>query len=541
MTSESWLQTGPGAIGARWFWPEQPVGPDAMGVLIVPSIVHEEQTTAVGLVALAGELAAAGLPALMIDLGGTAQGWGTLGTEDVGPGWDHDVRAAVRHMRERGLHHIAVVGVRMGALIAAHALADDPVDLMVLWSPVLSGRRFVRELQVLQVSAPAAAVDALPGITVAGFTLPPALVEHLRGLDAAKLDGKPAGRLCVVDSQDRLDALDLDHPLLDPVPVERLVASDTDAWLFTAADTFAAPFADLPRVCRSIAAVAEQLRTTVDTGAGPQTPDLAEHRTQEFQHDGVMIRETFVEFEGLRGILSEPVVPSPGATAMVAVTTVGPGRIFVDLARREAALGRACLRFETAGFGTSARRPDDAWADFYHPTAQYDIARAVDVMVAAGHERVAVVGFCAGAWSAFQMPPRPEVTAIVAVNAQLFIRTRLLHRQYWPGQTASRRVLSRIGQDRRVRQVVKKLERENPVPSPVIRWLGRHVESGCRVTLMFSDDDLGLTYYRRRALRPFGLRAARRRPTVIEYPGLGHLPSGTARERLLADIHDHTV
>ena len=82
-----------------------------------------------------------------------------------------------------------------------------------------------------------------------------------------------------------------------------------------------------------------------------------------------------------------------------------------------------------------------------------------------------------------------------------------------------------------------KLEREHPLPSPAIRRVGRHAEAGTAVTLVFAEGDLGQVYFDRRAHRPGGLRAPQRRPEVRVYPGLGHLPSGDARERMLADIH----
>lgn len=546
-----WLPTGVGATGASWFWPDGRAADlrrdvEPIGVLIVPGITHEEQTMAVGLVALARELADSGMPTLLIDLAGTAHGTGDLSDPDIGHRWDDDVRSAVRHMRDSGIRHVVVVGVRLGALVAAHATVDDPVDLMVMWAPVLSGRRYVREMQMMQASATETVRATLPGITVAGFNLPPALVDHLRQLDAAKLDGKPASRLCIVDSAERLDALDAEHPLVAAVPVDRVQVVDTDQWLFTSAEDHPAPFADIATVRDRIDALAPRVR---EAGACvPAQPDLGDRRTNEFDHDGAPICEERVRFGhemfgdagSLSGIQSGPAdgFHDPGRTpAYVAVTGVGPGRIFVDFARREAAAGRVCLRFELSGFGTSTRRPHGGWADFYQPTAQADIAAAVDVLVAAGHSEVHVVGFCAGAWSAIQMTPRPSVAGIVAINPQLVVRTRLLHRRPWPDLSMRRRALARIAQIDVVRRAVEKAEREWPVPSPALRWVGRHSAAGTAVRLMFADDDLGRTYFDSRARRPFGIGRRGRRLELHVYDDLGHLPSGEVRDRMLADIH----
>jgi len=425
------------------------------------------------------------------------------------------------------------------------------VALLVLWAPVLSGRRFTRELQMMQAAASdIVAADPLPGITVAGYNVPPSLVSYLKGLDAAKLDGKPAGRLCLVDSVERLRSVDADHPLLASVPLDRLAADDTEHWLFTAADDYAAPFASIPRVRRKVASVLREMVATHDASAGPSAigtsapSDLGAGRSQVFEHNGVQIRETFVTLgpiDGgghLRGVLSEPVEAVEGGHAFVAVTTVGPGRIFVDFARREAARGRTCLRFELAGFGASSHRPHGAWADYYHPTAQRDLETAVDHVVGLGFPAVTIIGFCAGAWTAFQMPPRPEVTGIVAVNVQLQIRTRFLHRRTWPTLSRREALLATVSQHPQVQRVLQRVERDNPVPSPAVRWLRRHLHAGTAVTLMFAEGDLGEGYFRARGHRLFGLSHRGPQPDVRVYAGLGHLPSGEARVAMLDDIHD---
>jgi len=559
-----WLPSGDGDAAATWYRPVAADGtiaaPDAAdtAVVVVGGIVHEDQTMAVGLVALARELAGHGVPALTFDLAGTAQGRGDLDAPDIGVRWSEDVRAAVRHVRESGIGHVVVVGVRLGALLAAHATVDDPVDELVMWAPVMSGRRYVRELRIMAaaVAEQGATVEPDPaddgGTTVAGFRLPGTLTAHLATLDAAKLDGKPASRISVFDDEARLAEIDPEHPLLAAVPVARVVTTSTERWLFTAADAFPAPFEDLATVRRHVVRAAAAHRAATPDGAAPLSADLASStstststspaRSHVTEHDGVAIRETLVAFERadggvLRGVLSEPVGDVDPAVAYLAVTSVGPGRIFVDLARREAARGRVSLRFELAGFGASDRPGDGRWADFYDPGAADDIAAAVAHLRARGHERVRVVGFCAGGWSAIRTAPPAGVVGIVAINTQLAVRSRLLHRRPWPGLRRYDAVLAELGGRPQVRRIVEKLERDHPVPSPALRSIGRHVRAGSGVTLMYAEGDLGHRSYVTRVARPGGLRRSRR-PDVRVYRGLGHLPSGPARRRLLDDVHD---
>lgn len=542
ISDDFWLATSGGSVLASQFWPTGPLAPESVGVVLVPGIAHEYQTMQFGLVTLARDLAAVGVPSLLIDLAGTAQGSGALDDPHAALQWADDVRCAVAHLRGSGLRHVCVVGTRLGALIAVDALAFDPVDLLVLWAPVLSGRRYVRELKMAQAAASDHGVADLPGLTVAGYNLPPGLLDHLRALDVGSTTGKPANRLCLVDAPDRLASIDLDPTPLAEVPVDRVEGPGTDDWLFSASDGITAPFSDIPAV---IAAIRRPFRDAAD--GGPRLvevtrPDVSGARSQEFEHEGEMIRETVVRFGrwGLSGILSEP-VSRDAATALdepayVAITALGPGRVFPDFARRAAARGRTCLRFDLAGFGSSPRRPGDGWAEFYDPEAPTEIADAVEYVTGHGHDRVVLVGFCAGAWSAVQMAPHPAVRRIVGINLQLFIRHRLLHRRPWPDLRPTKRVLASIGQRRNVRRVVKRLQFSHPLPSPTLRWIRRHRRAGVDVTLVFAEEDRGYQYYRDRVDGSAWPSTKRSTPTVRSYPGLGHLPSGTVRSRMLDDI-----
>ena len=108
-------------------------------------------------------------------------------------------------------------------------------------------------------SHPAHSPENPAGITVAGFNVPPDLVNHLKTLDAGKLGGKPAGRLCIVDSAERLAELDPRHGLLAEVPTSTLAAPETENWLFTAADQFPGPYRDIVEVRRRIQTLAAEI------------------------------------------------------------------------------------------------------------------------------------------------------------------------------------------------------------------------------------------------------------------------------------------
>ena len=64
--------------------------------------------------------------------------------------WQESIRQAMRDVRERsGARAVSLVGLRLGALLAASVACDKDVAALALIAPVLSGRAYARELLTL--------------------------------------------------------------------------------------------------------------------------------------------------------------------------------------------------------------------------------------------------------------------------------------------------------------------------------------------------------------------------------------------------------
>lgn len=83
--------------------------------------------------ALARALNEDGFTVLAFDFGGSGE------SDDVPitvAGENDDLKAALAFVRERGADRVAVVGLSLGALVAAHVAAHEPIDALVFWAPV---------------------------------------------------------------------------------------------------------------------------------------------------------------------------------------------------------------------------------------------------------------------------------------------------------------------------------------------------------------------------------------------------------------------
>jgi alpha-beta hydrolase superfamily lysophospholipase len=534
---ERWIATADGFIGAAWYWPS---GPRVLttAVLLVPGIAHEERTTSVGVAALADALAVAGLPALAITVHGTALSAGQLNRADIGERWRDDIRVAMQHLRSNGFARVIVVGVRLGALLALDALRDDAIFGMAAWAPIASGSRHLRELRVLQTSGQAEAQTTFTALSIGGFELPAPVLNHLGTLELVELARIAPRRMLVLDRASQLHAKWLDHFADRAVSIDRRVSNEVDEWLFGDEEQPALPHQDIETVTSWCLQLHEAHAPTSPGRPRPPPPS----KSIAFEHAGRPIRETYFEIGpvGLSAVWCEPAGPlPPGATdaaVRMLMSTIGPGRSFTDFARDEAARGRVSMRFDFAGFGTSPSRGNAPGAALYTNDGRDDVADAVADLHRHGHQRIVMLGFCAGAWSMMQAGPLAGVLGAAAINVALYRNPDPVPNEVDADPAFLRWLRSK---DRRgwLRRMGVRLERTSSTKRPPIEWLQALWRADVAVLLAYADVDDGLDYLTRQLASGLRLQLARGRLALKVYEGLGHLiEGGPPRRRMFEDI-----
>ena len=151
--------------------------------------------------AQAAALAAAGTAALLLDPFGTGDSAGDF-ADARWETWIADVRVAVRALEAHGARRIGLLGVRLGAILAAAAVPTlaVPCFATALWQPVVHGDRHLTEF--LRLATLPGASNAYRGVTVemlrarlatgntvevAGYDIAPAMAAALEGLHLAEL------------------------------------------------------------------------------------------------------------------------------------------------------------------------------------------------------------------------------------------------------------------------------------------------------------------------------------------------------------------
>lgn len=172
-------------------------------LLFVPPFAEELNRSRHTVTRMARSLARCGWGVLLLDLYGTGDSQG-LFEECRWETWRDDVMTAHAWLRERGCDSIGLWGLRLGALLATEVVADHP-DLfsrLVLWQPVISGKKFLNQLLRLGTASAMTDTGAPPisttelgrrlaageSLRIAGYPIAPSLAHVLEVLDLTKLE-----------------------------------------------------------------------------------------------------------------------------------------------------------------------------------------------------------------------------------------------------------------------------------------------------------------------------------------------------------------
>ena len=370
---------------------------------------------------LADRLALAGIPALRFDYQGSGNSAGHEDTPDRIGAWRRSIAAAVWHARRlSGCSRVCLVGIRLGATLAALEADDVGADLVVLWNPVVKGRAYTRELQAIAMTAADGAGQAgADGLESAGFRMSAETLATLKEIDLTKARFKPRSRVLVAGRDDmsfdaslaaHLARSEVDH---DVVSLSGWNAMMADHQWTVVPDT-------------ALAAIVEwvQAHTLARPAMRVAPPAAPAPLALPGSHETLC---RFGEDEHLFGVLTEPAtrraVPAVILLNAGSIHHVGPSRLYVRIARELAAEGFATLRLDHEGIGDSVRRTPGVENEPYAESAMDDLVSAMALLKQRGYDRFVVMGLCSGAHTAFHAARQLEdepIECAVLINPWYF-------------------------------------------------------------------------------------------------------------------------
>jgi alpha-beta hydrolase superfamily lysophospholipase len=421
-----------------------------MGLVICKPFGFEAMSAHLSVRAFAEAAAELGIPALRFDYVGTGD------SEDLAPGadqfeaWTQDVIAAVQELQRRtGVERVCLLGIRLGALMAAAAAARIPqVCALIAVAPVISGRRYLRELRTFELAAaqtqsalgPAAAQTqsretelAGPGhMEVSGFFLHAKTMTALQQIDLLTLPPPPLSDALVIDRVDLpgakawrevLSSAGIrTHYVALPGFVEMIMRAPNltvvpDAMIAVARDWLA-------QIRGPRSSAMPEINRPSGMGTAAYTPMLhLRGAPAMLDEQPVVLRSGPLLF----GIVTHPAVGEVRRRGVILLNSggdhhIGPRRFHVSLAREWAKGGYVVMRMDLSGLGDSAAQPGRPRNELFPIGAVDDIRVAVDYMRNRyGLREITLAGMCSGASHAVRAGMEGvRVERVLAINPLVF-------------------------------------------------------------------------------------------------------------------------
>ena len=189
---------------------------------------------------LASKLSLAGCHTLRFDYFGTGDSSGEMTDADLS-GWQDDIETAIEELQDStGAKSVVLIGLRLGATLAASVVARrrKDVEALVLWDPVVKGDIYLEALGLVSDSRVQSA-DAPTGQQserihhIGGFPLTSRMEHELKTLDLIKsMEALSTNTLIVMSERLRYyDALQLSVNNLSNKSVSLQHFDDLPAWV----------------------------------------------------------------------------------------------------------------------------------------------------------------------------------------------------------------------------------------------------------------------------------------------------------------------
>jgi alpha-beta hydrolase superfamily lysophospholipase len=425
-----------------------------VAVVLCPPFGWEDMCSYRSRLEWASSLAGAGFPVLRIDYPGSGDSPGGPRDHERLRAWTDAVGASARWLSSAYPScRILAFGIGLGGAFAYRATAlGAPVDDLVLWGVRSRGRRHVRELRAFSYMEHSRDDDDAPpsstvedsddgSLVAAGYVLSSDTRRELDELDLAELNPE---RL----QSARVLMLERDGFAVDARLQTSIERGGAEVTVSTGDGYGAMMMAELPHAVsaygvfdkvaawlaqRSVPVKAELAqRSAPVAAAGARAPSgvgVADSCVEIEMPGGERVRETPITIShplgNPVGILTEPLGPAVDLCAVWLNAgpqrRIGPNRMWVETARRWAALGVPTVRIDLAAIG-DAEGDSRALLDVrsYYTGAYMEQVRTVlDALQARGlPPRFLLGGLCAGAhWALSVAQDDPRVSAAAVLNA----------------------------------------------------------------------------------------------------------------------------
>ncbi|TQV71766.1 hypothetical protein FKG94_19150 [Exilibacterium tricleocarpae] len=432
-----WSQTAAGPLFTWLHLPAHAAAPTCggkLGIVICNPVGHEYTHAHRSLRHLADALAAAGYPTLRFDYLGTGDSDDHMLAPRRIEVWLENIQAQVDWLKSNtAVTAVALVGLRLGATLAALSAGRQTVDYLVLWNPCVKGKRYVREMTSLAKMAAAALSYEQNFIETAGFLLSTETLERLKSIDLT--NDVPTGneKVLIVNP----DHVSTDDSYANCLRQQNIAVDVVQGPGYL--DMLAEP-QDTKVPHAAIGAIVDWLARQGPAGDRADTPSTTRltlgdrhsfraraPATQRLQAPRA-VRESLViagQQRQMFGILTQPERQSAAPCGPLVVLSnsgsvhhVGPNRLYVELSRALAEAGLDCFRYDLSNLGDSCCETSVEENHPYPAGAVANLATVLEhLQTELGYREFILAGLCSGSHLSFHaglsLPDHPIVESVL--------------------------------------------------------------------------------------------------------------------------------
>jgi pimeloyl-ACP methyl ester carboxylesterase len=535
-------------------WISRPETANGLGVVFLPAVGYAYSSSHRAVRVIAEALAEQGCWVVRVDYPGTGDSAGREADIEALSTWRDTVSVAATWVRQLGVAQVAIIGLDLGATLALMECSRVDAAAVIAIHPVWSGNRFVRRLRLLGLDVPA---DPL-AIASGGSFFSAGLSHDIAALEIDSLDIVGRTPVLIVDSPGRPDSAHLVGGMSASTHVETWNVATLGGFLERPAEEAVADPELAGRLARWLSQFAPAMPAMPAKPVMPAMPakpvmpampakpvmPVPGYELVAAAEVAPSIVEEFVTIgpDELAGVLTRAEGRGAGLGRTLVLLNsgsdphIGPGRAWVELARRLVDYGWSTLRVDWTGWGES---PDGESAPGrpYDQHTREETRRLISALQHAGADTVVLGGLCAGAWVALDTARRSdEVDGVIALNPQL----------YWRRGDPVEALLVNTRLRRhdeiawiKAEKASGRWDREDATGKLAIagEWLEELTARGTPTSLLFAEGDDGLEYLEDRMSRRLGALLDVGVVRVREIPEIDHSMHQTwLRERLYATV-----
>ncbi|MEM7432260.1 MAG: hypothetical protein AAF351_10075 [Pseudomonadota bacterium] len=403
-----WLPSGDQHLATMLHYPASGEIRSA-GFIICPPLGHEHVHTFRSFRVLADSLATAGFAVARFEYRGTGNSTGPGVFDQQVNAWIADIRCQISALEAMpGITHICLVGFRISTLLARAAIEGLTQASLIEWAPCKSAKFYARELKAL--SRMSGYPQLLPdAIECGGFVYSNDLLDDLRKMDS---DGGPMTqpeRLLVINLGDNESSAETvyqtpaeyDEMLLEPhySQIPETTISHIVTWCNESFDS--------------------QTRFV-----NPVDNELQQYSATEYSESLVWDAD-----RSLAGVYCRANDAGRKNTILLianagSVHSMGPNRIYAELARNLASHGVDTFRFDLPNLGESvvglAESDNEPYVDIAFDSIQSTIEYS---MKRWGFRTANIAGLCSGAYNTLMTAVQAEpdvIERVIVINPLTF-------------------------------------------------------------------------------------------------------------------------